>query len=90
MLVDPRDGWFARVDFCWERFGTVVEADGRRKYDDPEVLWQEKLRQERIEDLGYRVLRVTWDQIVHRPQDTVARVLRAFARGSRLPAARPA
>ena len=90
VLVDPRDGWFARVDFCWEGFGTVVEADGRLKYDDPDALWREKLRQERIEDLGYTVLRVTWAQIVHRPAETVARVLRAFARGSRMPTARPA
>lgn len=91
VLIDPRDGWSARVDFCWEPYRTVVEADGRHKYDDPQVLWREKLRQERIEELGYTVLRVTWTQIVHRPADTVARVLRAFARcGSLLPIARPA
>jgi len=95
LLVDERDGWFARVDFLWERHRTVVEADGRGKYGGPADLWSEKLRQERIEELGYAVLRVTWAQVAQQPTATVARVLRTFARGalltgSRLPTRRPA
>jgi hypothetical protein len=95
LLVDERDGWFARVDFLWERHRTVVEADGRGKYGRPADLWAEKLRQERIEELGYCVLRVTWAQATRQPTATVARVLRTFARGallsgSRLPTGRPA
>lgn len=84
LLVDVRDGWFARVDFRWESQRTVVEADGRLKYGRPDDLWAEKLRQERIEELGYAVLRVTWDQLTREPHATVARLLRAFARGATL------
>ena len=95
LLVDSRDGWFARVDFLWSTHRTVVEADGRLKYGEAAALWQEKLRQERIEDLGYAVVRVTWAQVTQRPAETVARVLRGFGRGaalsgSRLPTVRPA
>lgn len=95
LIVDPGDGWFARVDFLWPSHRTVVEADGRTKYAEPADLWREKLRQERIEELGYAVVRVTWTQVTRRPAETVARVLRAFARAatrsrSPLPTARPA
>ena len=84
LIRDPRDGWHARVDFCWPRHRTVVEADGRLKYSTPADLWNEKLRQERIEEAGYVVLRVTWPQVTREPAATVARVLRAFGRGERL------
>ena len=72
-----------------------MEADGRLKYGEAAALWQEKLRQERIEDLGYAVVRVTWAQVTQRPAETVARVLRGFGRGaavsgSPLPTVRPA
>lgn len=95
LLVDPRDGWFARVDFLWSAQRTVVEADGRLKYGEAADLWQEKLRQERIEELGYAVVRLTWAQVTRRPAETVARVVRGFVRGaalsgSRLPTPRPA
>jgi hypothetical protein len=82
LLVDPRDGWFARVDFLWPAHRTVVEADGRTKYGEPADLWREKLRQERIEELGYAVVRVTWGQVTRQPAGTVARVLRGFRPGS--------
>lgn len=84
LVVDPRDGWHARVDFRWAAHRTVVEADGRLKYATPADLWHEKLRQERIEELGNAVLRVTWPQVTRQPAETVARVLRAFVRGARL------
>jgi predicted transcriptional regulator of viral defense system len=84
LVVDPADGWRARVDFHWPAHRTVVEADGRLKYATPADLWNEKLRQERIEELGYAVLRVTWPQVTSDPAGTVARVLRAFVRGARL------
>jgi Transcriptional regulator, AbiEi antitoxin/Protein of unknown function (DUF559) len=84
LIIDPRDGWHARVDFCWPSHRTVVEADGRLKYSTPADLWDEKLRQERIEEVGYAVLRVTWAQVTREPAATVARVLRAFLRGDRL------
>jgi Transcriptional regulator, AbiEi antitoxin/Protein of unknown function (DUF559) len=84
LVVDPRDGWRARVDFRWPARRTVVEADGRLKYATPADLWNEKLRQERIEELGYAVLRLTWTQVTREPAAVVARLLRAFDRGDRL------
>ena len=74
-----RDGdWAARVDFLWPRHRTVVEADGLVKYDQPDALRVEKLRQERLEELGYRVVRVTWSQLAASPAAVADRIRRAF------------
>lgn len=70
-----------RVDFYWRAHGVVGEADGLLKYaDDPDALRREKLRQERLEDAGFVVVRWGWDDIWNRPEETVARILRAFGR----------
>lgn len=74
------------VDFFWPEFGVVGEADGMLKYDDdPEglSLRREKLRQEELEDLGYLVVRWTWDDIWRRPDWVAARLQRAFRAGPR-------
>jgi very-short-patch-repair endonuclease len=73
-----------RVDMLWRHERVVVEADGRLKYRDDE-LWKEKRRQERIERLGFRVVRVLWADVVDHPDETAARV-RAALRASRLAA----
>jgi very-short-patch-repair endonuclease len=73
-----------RVDMLWRDERVVVEADGRMKYRDDE-LWTEKRRQERIERLGFRVVRVLWADVVDHPDETAARV-RAALRGSRFAA----
>lgn len=74
------------VDFLWEEFGVVGEADGLLKYDDdPEglSLRREKLRQEALEDLGYVVVRWTWEDVWRRPDWVVARLQRAFREAER-------
>ena len=70
----------ARVDFLWEKYRTIAEADGLLKYTGSEVLRAEKLRQERLADLGYEIVRITWRQIIDQPEETAARIRRAFGR----------
>ena len=72
-----------RVDFYWERFRTVGEADGRLKYAGAADLFAEKLREDALRDAGYEVFRWTWDEAVHRPEVIRERAARAFTRGSR-------
>lgn len=77
------------VDFSWEEFGVIGEADGLMKYDasnDDDLsnpLRAEKLRQEALEALGYIVVRWTWDDIWRRPDWVVARLQRAMREGAR-------
>jgi very-short-patch-repair endonuclease len=58
----------------------VVETDGLAKYDELAALRREKLRQERLEELGYKVVRLTWEQVTGEPERSAARIRRAFGR----------
>ena len=73
------------VDFYWPEFRLVGEADGLFKYDgdSSQALRAEKLRQEEIEDMGYVVVRWTWEDIWRRPEWVVMRLRNAMARQAR-------
>lgn len=68
------------VDFLWAGYGVVGEADGMGKYDQPEALRLEKLRQERLERDGFTVVRWTWDEAYHRPDALAFRAGGVLAR----------
>lgn len=72
LQYEIRDGAFlAYADFAWPERGVVGEFDGRRKYqrdlrphEDPgEVVFREKLREDRLRSLGWTVVRVTWPEL---------------------------
>lgn len=69
------EGFIGRVDFLvGDR--VVVEFDGAVKYDGlggKRALMEEKRREERLRDAGFRVVRVTWADLIH-PEVLVARV----------------
>lgn len=75
-------GFVGRVDFLFRRAGVVVEVDGKAKYTDPEVLWREKAREDRLRELGYVVIRVTWAQLRGEPGRTADRIRAALARAA--------
>jgi hypothetical protein len=69
-----------RVDFYWQDYGVIGEADGLVKYDDPDVLRREKVRELQLEDMGYEVVRWTWQQVWRQPDLVVAKLRRAMQR----------
>lgn len=71
-----------RVDHRWAQFRTVAEADGLLKYDSPEVLREEKLREDWLRDRGEQVARYVWDEALRRPDVIVDRLRRAFTRST--------
>jgi very-short-patch-repair endonuclease len=74
------DGQFiARVDFLWRRQRLVVEVDGTSKYDDVRRIRRERQRDGALLAAGYRVLHLSWAQVVHEPEQTVARLRRLLA-----------
>jgi hypothetical protein len=83
-------GPFAYVDLLVDGTNLCLEFDGRVKYGEPEVLWREKKREDRIRRRGYRVERVIWADL-DRPKVLLARirheVARSEARASLLPTA---
>lgn len=73
-----------RTDFYWKRHGLVGEADGLAKYVEAADLRAEKVRQERLERLGLRVVRWTWRDLLVDTDETIARI-RAYLRRSSPP-----
>ncbi|PFG38857.1 putative AbiEi antitoxin of type IV toxin-antitoxin system [Georgenia soli] len=77
LQVEFRDaaGFVARVDFWWERFRLVGEFDGRGKYvpgdadprlDTSEIVYREKLREDRLRRLVSAVVRWGWAEVWNR------------------------
>lgn len=76
------------VDFLFRRHWTIVEFDGALKYDARTDVLAEKRREDRLRELGYEVVRITWADLAH-PHRVLAKVRAAFARADarRRPAA---
>lgn len=88
-LLDPLGRLVARVDLKLRDAPVVVEFDGRAKYNlrgDPETAhWEDKIRHDRIVNLGYQVVRVWWNRLAD-PAGIVRDVESARARARGLPA----
>ncbi len=80
----------ARADFGWEQQRTLGEFDGKIKYGRllppnelaGDAVFREKVREDLLRDLGWEVVRWTWDDL-DRPAIVAERLRRAFARGAR-------
>lgn len=85
------DGFRAVADFKIDGVPVLVEFDGRVKYSrganepDPfgnrlpphEVVWREKVREDRLRSLGYVVVRVIWSDLAD-PQALARRIAKAI------------
>ena len=88
-VLGPAGQLVARVDFLWDEHQTIGEFDGKIKYGRllkpgqriEDVIFDEKLREDAVRDLGLQVVRWIW-QDLYRPGILRQRVLRAFARAS--------
>lgn len=54
-----------RVDALLDEAPIVFEFDGRLKYEKPEDLFEEKLREDRIRAQGYDFVRRDWEHVGH-------------------------
>jgi len=81
------------VDDFWPEWGIVGESDGRIKYEGSlavgDTLWQEKLRQEWIEQLSLLVVRWTTPEIRTSAEGVADRWFRLQTRRQREPWHRP-
>jgi hypothetical protein len=66
-------------DFRWPAQRLVVEADGAAWHENRLSREDDAERQALLEAYGERVVRVTWDQAISRPQQTLARIRAAGA-----------
>ncbi|HUR74237.1 MAG TPA: hypothetical protein VMZ00_08170, partial [Sporichthya sp.] len=77
-----------RLDIAFPGQWTALEPDGKVKYRQPfgdpaDVLWEEKLREDSIRDVGWEVVRATWNELHREPHQVVDRLRAAFARAER-------
>ncbi len=80
--INPRlrlDGRPISPDMLFRSERVVIECDSRRWHSDPLTQQEDADKQAILEAHGYRVLRITWAQVVNRPQQTLARILAALA-----------
>jgi very-short-patch-repair endonuclease len=65
-------------DFRWPEQHLIIEADGGH-HDDPFERAADRERQRILEAHGFRVIRVTWKQVVAQPAATLRRFAEAGA-----------
>ena len=79
-------GFIARSDFFWKLYRTVCEFDGRLKYVgdgvDPETLYKEKRREDRLRAAGAEVFRIDWAESWSRSDSIRRKTLGAFERAA--------
>jgi predicted transcriptional regulator of viral defense system len=66
------------VDFLWRDQGLIVEVDGFRFHSSRASFERDRRRDAELVSRGYRAIRVTWRQIVDRPEALVARIAAAL------------
>lgn len=74
------DGGGAEADFLYRHQRLIIEVDGRDVHTTRRAFETDRRRDQRLATLGYRIVRFTWQQVIHQP-DTVATTLRALLRG---------
>jgi very-short-patch-repair endonuclease len=65
------------VDFLWRTQRRVIEVDGHAYHSTRQATTRDRRKDDDLEAAGYRVTRFTADQILHDPDDTLARATRA-------------
>ncbi|WP_435202835.1 hypothetical protein [Janibacter sp. GS2] len=78
-IRDEGGRFVARVDFLLEEYGVVIEVDGMAKYEDVRDLRAEKVREDRLRELGHEVVRLTWAELAD-PVTVQRKVLAAVSR----------
>ncbi|TAM90649.1 MAG: DUF559 domain-containing protein [Jatrophihabitans sp.] len=77
-IRDPWTGRRYRVDGLWAEQRLVLEVDGRDKYVGQE-LQREAEREHALRRLGYRVIRVMWNDVIREWPRTLALIRDALA-----------
>lgn len=72
------DGERFLVDFLWEEERVIVETDGRETHETPTAFQDDRRRDQFLAAAGYRVLRVTWNQIHGDTAGVLGRISRAL------------
>jgi very-short-patch-repair endonuclease len=83
-FVHRQDGrTVARVDFCFEAHGVVVEVSGQRGHSSPGERARDAHRRNELQDLGRRVFEYTFEDVTRRPHWVISDLEPSAATGVR-------
>jgi very-short-patch-repair endonuclease len=68
-----------RIDLGWRRWRIGIELDGRAFHSSAQAVLEDRRRQNTLLTEGWLILRFTWDDLVHRPEQVIAAVRSALA-----------
>lgn len=77
-VFDQNGRLYARLDMAWPSVKVGLEADGREYHDLPEALHRDRLRANRLAENGWKIFRVTWEDLVRHPERIVALIHNAL------------
>jgi putative AbiEi antitoxin of type IV toxin-antitoxin system len=79
--IDPGDGGvLLRPDAVWRDQKLAVELDGERVHRTHRAFHDDRARDQRLVAAGWRVIRITWTQLIHRPHEPAAVLTRLLGR----------
>lgn len=81
-IADSDGAFVGRVDFAWPGVRLVVEADGFAFHSDRAAYRSDRRRTNALEQLGWRVLRFSWEDVVHAPEQVVATIRACLAQAA--------
>lgn len=85
VITDPSGSFVARPDFVFPEFRLVIEGHSRKWHLGDEAAFRDANRHNDLTALGYRVLYVTWADVVDRPAATLMRIERALKEAGWVP-----
>jgi very-short-patch-repair endonuclease len=66
-ITDADGRWIARADFAWPEDRVILECDGHAFHDDRATFVGDRRRWTALTRAGWRVVVVTWHDVVDRP-----------------------
>jgi very-short-patch-repair endonuclease len=76
---DEHDRFVCRADFAYPDLRLLIEVDGRSYHSDTVAFQRDRDKQNRTQELGWRTLRFTWNDVSREPDRLVA-TLSSFLR----------
>jgi hypothetical protein len=73
------DHWIGRVDCAYPDARLVIEFDGRRHWEVLLEAQADRIRDAELAAAGWRVMRITWEQLTSEPEAVVRRVRQALS-----------
>ncbi|MFD1720815.1 DUF559 domain-containing protein [Amnibacterium endophyticum] len=78
-VLDEQGRWIAECDLVYPQWRIVIEYEGELHFVDKAILLKDVHRYELLQALGWRVIRITKDDLAHRRDDIPQRIRAAIA-----------